>query len=68
MHIAISLAPIAVLAALAQFASVEVSLWSAAIVAIGLLFRDLLAHAGSILVLDAGTTVLFGALALVQLA
>lgn len=67
MPIAISLAPLALLAALAQVASVEVSLWSAAIVAIGLLVRDLLACPGSILVLDVGTSVVFGALALVRL-
>lgn len=63
MSILVSLTPFILFAVLSRFATIELSLVAAALLSLGLIVSDRLRRGGAIKVLEAGTAVLFGGLA-----
>jgi hypothetical protein len=64
MQMLLAFVPFVVFALLTRVTGVDLSLWAAAAVSLGLVVRDRVAAGGSIKVLEAGTVLLFGSLAL----
>lgn len=64
MSILVSLTPFILFAVLSRIAAIEVSLVAAALLSLGLIAYDRFGRGGTVKVLEAGTAVLFGALAL----
>lgn len=65
--ILLSFTPFAAFTLLGHFASVELGLWAAAVLALGLVLSDWLRPGGSIKVIEAGSAAIFCALALYSL-